>query len=126
MDRDIVEIAQWIVGTVVAVLTLVLTIKLAASFDINRWLEKRRERAKERVKILCPHALLERADDGTFNLVSLFQLQTLTTWVCGRCQLRTNDSEMVRRLMQEFAKDPDMFVKREKLYQKHVKKYLGI
>ena len=121
------EIVLSLLALVTAIVTLKFALKVVASLDLNRWLEQRRERSRERIRVICPHALLEPAGSETFQVVPLLRPAPLATmWICGRCQFKTHDGALVHMLMQEYSHNVQLLIKREKLYQKHVKKYLGI
>ena len=58
---------------------------MAVRFDLNRWLEQRRESRKDRLRMLCPHVQPTKVN-GADGLESLIVSPPGTGgWWCSRC-----------------------------------------
>ena len=68
---------HWLAATVVAVFSII-AVKIAVTFDLNRHLEGRREREKERLKDLCPHTELTLLESDEISVESRFHKPAMT------------------------------------------------
>ena len=104
----------------------VVVIKVGVSFDLNRWFEARHKRREEKLKVLCPHATLEKTQDGEFVLACLMTSPSGTSmWICSRCGTRTHDGTRMQRIMEEYASNPKALVDKEKRFLRLAEKHFG-
>ena len=87
---------------------------LAIKFDLNRFLEMRRERQKERLRFLRPHVELLPVADG-FEVHSQFVSPVGTTaWQYQNCGAETHNEAATTRDLEYWATHPMAYVKRLK------------
>ena len=118
-----------VLGSIATAILAITAVKIAISFDLNRWLEQRREWQTQRLKALCPHVTLELADDGKGFWIRPLMLSPPGTmmWVCERCGLKAHSEDLIEALMRQYNKEGmEALIKRERKFQKYAKKHLGI
>ena len=103
-----------------------IAIKVGFSFDLNKFMDQRRKRRKERLRVLCPHAIPD-IKDGQVGIRPLMTSPSGThDWICGRCGLRTHNGDMVDQQLRQFAENPKLLMDRETRFQKSAKKFYGV
>jgi hypothetical protein len=71
--------------TIIAVAVSIIAIKITFSFDINKYLESRKEDIKKQLMNHCTHLSLEDID-GQIQIQSAFISPYGTTqWICQKC-----------------------------------------
>ncbi len=110
----------------VVILAAILTLRVAATFNVTEWLENRRRRRREALRVLCPHATVVGRDaKGHFEIKclivsppSMFHAQ------CQRCRtVFSGGMHFAEQLMEEWASNPSALQEREKLYVKRFKRF---
>ncbi len=95
-------------------------------FDLNRYLEERRKTKLDQLKNICPHCKIEFVEDGRVGVQSYFSSPPGTyKYVCSRCHLIVESEDKVKKMGENYAKDPKRFLKNEKRFYKKIKK-LGL
>ena len=107
----------------VVVISLV-AVKIGISFDVNIFLEHRRKRQKERLKVLCPHVLISPVGEN-YKITPLMKPISKGMWSCSRCNLITDSEIWIDEQLNQFRANPSLILERELKFQKYVKKYLG-
>lgn len=112
---------------VVFILILVVsavTLKLAftVKFDINRWSESRRKRLKERIRMTCPHASVSVTEKGVEIASDFHSPFGTTSWQCNRCGLRVIDGSIATTIMEDYSRDPQLYLSRLKKFDRLAKK----
>ena len=112
-----------LVTLALSVIVAVVVVKIGISFNVNDYMNERRKRGKDRLVMLCPHAI-SRVDGDKLMIESLMTSPSGTlSWVCSRCRTMTHDQGAVERTMKDYADDPKLLLDKEKLFQKHARKY---
>ena len=116
---------QWLLaglGLVVAA----IAIKIALTFDLNRYLEGRREREKERLQVLCPHTEVW-ISNGKIFVESRFHKPAMTfNCVCGQCGMVVANEEIAERISRDWANNPDGWMEADKRFRKAYSKFYEI
>lgn len=116
-----------IIGIGVLLIIAIIAIKIVISFDINKWLDQRNERKKEKVRHLCPHATIDVLCKNNARIRSLMTSPPGTfMWVCSRCGAQTHDGGLAQRIVSHYSENPKMLLDDEDKFLKYVKKEFDI
>lgn len=115
------------VGGVVLLAFSAIAIKITFSFDLNKYLERKDKRLNQKIKNSCTHMRMELMDekDGKplFSFQSLFESPPGThQWQCQRCGLVKNHDNDYEKRAEYWAKNPDEYTKKNKKFQKLIRK----
>ena len=115
------------IGAVFALTISVITIKVAISFDLNKYLARKDKRLDQKIKNSCTHMNMElvgrEGDEAQYSIQSLFESPPGThQWQCQRCGLVRNHDNDYEKRAEYFAKNPDEYVKKNQKFQKLLKK----
>lgn len=121
---DISAVFYVLGGIVVAVLGI-LAIRVVASFDVNKWLERKDNKMVVRLQNACPHTHVEfvEADGGMQFLVKSFFESPVGTldWVCAQCKQVLHSQSFVPNLPTNEA-EVKAVMEQQKIYLKLGKK----
>lgn len=108
------EFWQIIVAIVVMTLSIV-TIKVAISFNLNEFLERRDKNNLIKIKNACPHFALVMLEGREFEVRSLFYKPFGTLdHICRQCGLQTAlDMEQHERQANYYVKYPEILAKEQ-------------
>lgn len=113
----------YIVGIVFLIVLGSVVVRIGFSFDINKFMEERRKRGQERLRMSCPHTEIYK-ENGELIVRSLFISPYGTThWICSRCGTRTESQATVDQVAQTYAENPQLLLENEKQFRKLAKKY---
>ena len=94
-------------------------VKVAVTFDYNRYRENRIKERREQLRMLCTHA--QGYENGQFR--SLFVMsRTRLAWRCERCGQVARDETSVREILHRWEQDPEEWLGLEKKFQKRLRK----
>lgn len=118
------EFWQLIVGLLAIVLSVV-AIKVAISFDLNKFLERKDKQNLQKLKNACPHFSLVMLNDKEFEIRSLFYKPSGTFHhICRQCGLDVAlDMEQHERDMLYYHANPVKLSEDQKKLTKLAKKY---
>ncbi len=103
-----------------------IAIRFTFKFDLNRYLENRRKIKIDQLKNICPHCKIEFVGNNQVKVESYFHSPMGTTkYICSRCNRVVESEEDAKRMAENYAKDPKIFLKNEKRFVKAVKR-LGL
>lgn len=106
-------------ATAVVVVLGLLGLKVAVTFDYNKYRESRRKEQKEQLRMLCTHAV--GYENGQFR--SLFVKPPMRlAWRCERCGQVVADETNVRESLNRWEQDPKEWLQLEKKFQKRARK----
>ena len=118
-DVSLFELLAIIVSAFIAI----AAIKVAISFDLNRWIERRDKQKKEKIALLCPHTTVEFVGNSA-QIKSLMMSPAGTTrYICERCGITTYGSDIPESLVREYTNDVKELIRREKKFQRYVKRH---
>jgi hypothetical protein len=113
-----------IVLIMLALAISIVTIKVGISFDLNKHLERRRERFSHKAQVACPHM---RIETNCPKYQSWFVSPPGTrNFICHRCgfvKIYLDDKE-IERSAERFIRYPDSYVQALKEYRKFAQKSL--
>ncbi len=117
------EFWQMIVGVLTIVFSVVI-IKIAISFDLNKFLERKDEQNQQKLKNACPHFFITGLESGEFEVRSLFYKPAGTfQHVCRQCGVVTAlDMEQHERDANYYVKNPKELIEAQKKLRKLAKK----
>lgn len=102
-------------------LAAIAVFSIAVRFDLNAYLTERKRLQYVRLQTMCPHAVLDRDEDGTVFVRSLVQSPPLTFEAkCNRCHrifrgglAETDDQDRY------WAANPKAWAKAEKRFRRY-------
>jgi hypothetical protein len=109
---------------IIAISISIIAIKITFTFDINKYLESRKQDIDKKIKNYCTHMSVEDTADGIKMKSEFISPHGTTNWICQKCWLalyHINKVEESER-MKELFKDTDGYIKQEKKFQKLLKK----
>ena len=113
---------QWIL-VILSTGVFVATIKVAISFDLNAWMERRDRRRVGKAQMACPHTHYVIEDGERLFRSDIISPVGTTQGVCQRCQaVFVGGAAEGRRFQEAFAADPRLYIEREKKFAKLVAK----
>lgn len=116
------EFWQIIVGMATVVFS-VLVVKIAISFDLNKFLERKDKNNLQKLKNACPHFSITVLESKKFEVRSLFYKPLGMQHVCRQCGLATVlDFEQHERQANYYVKNPSELIKDQKQLTKLAKK----
>ena len=112
------------VVTVLVLVTAVVSLKFAFSFrfDVNRWMDSKRKRLKEKIQTTCPHTKLS-VRKGGICVESLFYKPPFT-WVyqCSRCGIQTCDPNAIQAIAEQYGRNPRRYLSQLKELERLINK----
>ena len=95
-------------------------------FDVNKWLQDRRNRKIRKLQSICPHSHVIKKD-GKYSIESLLiRLPETSRWQCQQCQaIFEVYPKYIEGWISYWAKNPEEFEKRIKKFDKLIKKIHG-
>lgn len=121
-------ISFWeMIGGIFAIAISIIAVKIAISFDVNKYLERKDRKLAQRIKNTCPHIYMELlGDDGgkpTYNFQSFFEKPYgALQWQCQCCGTVKNHNNDYGKLAEYYAEKPDEYVKKNIKFKKLLKK----
>ena len=107
------------VGAAIVAILGVLGLRLAFTFDWNKYHETRQRERKARLRMLCTHTrLIDGHMEGRF-----ISPPRRFDWLCDRCGFAVGHKETALEIVQAWANDPAGWSKREQKFEKHVRKF---
>ena len=115
--------AWWQVLVVIVV--GILTVRVAATFNVTEWLENRHKRRKEALRVLCPHATVVGMDEKgrveiRCHIVSPAGTLQAQCQQCG--MVFSGGLHVAEQVLEEWARNPAALLEREKLFVKRAKR----
>ena len=109
-----------------AALGATIGLKIAIKFDINTWIQQRRERKLAKLRMLCPHAELQLLEGGSAQVIPWFHKPPMTAaYICDRCGSHAYNHHELTRLSQFYLENPDAYIERVQAFDKQFKKVYG-
>ena len=109
---------------VVIVVALIAVLRLGVRFDVNMFLEGRKQRHLLLARSCCTHMSLEPCEGGVEVRSLWYSPSGTLDWVCSRCGMVTHvppDNEQTARQAEHYASNPDEYAKRMKEFAKHAR-----
>ena len=121
-EEALVYIPLGILLTVLAA----IAIKIGVQFDINRYMEFRREKIRRKIQTLCPHAYLAISESGEESIESSFHSPFgAYFWECSTCGIKTHSKSVPTKIMLEWTRDPDGLMKCTEEFNREFRKHYG-
>ena len=115
-------ISEYLFWVLLSVICIFAIGKWIINFDLNRFLEKRRENQKEKLIMLCTHTEISFLKDGKIIIQPLFVTFPGTTqYQCQRCGRWTSEFE-INRIREYWSNNIKQCLKQEKEFSKLHKK----
>ena len=102
----------------------IIAVRFSFTFDLNRFLENRRNNLKEKARNACPHCIIIK-EDRNFGFQSTFVSPPGTIqWFCQQCWLvmYSFDKKLEEERIKNFIKHPEEFDKQNKKFEKLLRK----
>ena len=118
------QVAITAVASIVTLIGSMAVFKVGISFDLTKWLENRRKAQHDRLITLCPHAVMEKDEQGkvVVRMLTIKPPGTLQA-ICRRCgRVFIGGMDEVNDLMKRWAKNPKLFREQEDKFLKQCKR----
>lgn len=100
-----------------------VAIRISFKFDLNKYLENRRKIKIDQLKNICPHCKIEFVGNKQIKVESYFYTDYGNpNYVCSRCGRVVPFEEDVNRICENYAQDPQRWLKNENRFIKQMKK----
>ena len=111
---------QWII----LIFAGAVAIRVSLKFDLNQFLKERRKIKITRLQNICPHCKIEfNKDNKQIKCTPYFYSPEGTLdQVCSRCKCIVPFEENVKRICENYAKDPKRWLEQENKFIKQMKK----
>jgi hypothetical protein len=117
------EFWQLIVA-IFAVVFSIVAIRISFRFDLNKYLESRRQSYTQKLRSACTHVELSPADDGKIQARSLYISPPGTIqWQCQRCgHIAYQQEDEFEKQVYYYLNNIDQYHKKNKRFSKLLKK----
>ena len=88
------ELLKW-AGWIVAFIATIFAIRGTIKFDVNKWIEDRRNRKEEILRSLCPHVRVSKSANGLVIKTTYISPPGTVGWQCQQCGHFTYDDDAV-------------------------------
>ncbi len=119
------EIGNWI-GWVLAFVATVFAIRATVRFDLNEWLNERRNQKKEQLRSLCPHVHGTYHEGQPAVRSTFISPPGTTAYQCQDCHYVTHDRAWVHENAEYWANNPVQLIERTKQIEKLTKSFLRL
>jgi hypothetical protein len=111
-----------IFGLIGAIVIGIIAVRISLTFDINQFLENRRQIKLNQLKNACPHLKID-VDGENIRVESFFSSPPGTiTWGCSQCGLIVNSKQDIKRLQKPFLQNPNLYIEQMEKFNKLAKK----
>lgn len=112
------EMEWWFIPlTILSLAFLIIAVRIAVSFDINKWMESKRAVQEEKLKNICPHVYISSPNGRKIRLISHFHSPSGTiAYVCNQCGFITWDSSVPDMLLMQWGQNPSELIKQQKKF----------
>ena len=104
------DLTFWnVIGIIIAIAICAIAVKVvfSFSFDLNKWIDRRDNKLKSRLRSTCPHVVIEEMEDGRLVLQSLFLTVPNTyNFRCSKCGLTTVDKRIAEASIKYYTGRP--------------------
>ena len=107
---------------IIGMILTVVTVRGTVKFDINQWINDRREQQEQNFIALCPHHYLFRDGDGIKVGSHFISPPGTSAWVCQKCGSKTYDDLGRKKEGEHWAQNPSALVERDNKRRKLAKK----
>lgn len=103
----------------------IVIVKIAISFDVNKFLERRDTNNLTKLRNACPHFMISAVENNQFEVRSLYYKPAGTfNHVCRQCGLvNLLDIEQHERDANYYIKNPEALIERQEKFAKLAKKF---
>jgi|GEM_PF-1725724 hypothetical protein len=103
----------------------IVVVKIAISFDVNKFLERRDTNNLTKLRNACPHFMIGAVENNQFEVRSLYYKPAGTfNHVCRQCGLVNHlDIEQHERDANYYIKNPGALIERQEKLAKLAKKF---
>ena len=107
---------------IIGMLIAAVAVRGVIKFDVNQWLNDRRKRLEDDLRMLCPHHYFIK-EDGKLIIASEFVSPPGTlAWQCQRCDHISHDKRKMDQDSKYWGKNPNALMERQKEMEKIAKK----
>ncbi len=109
---------------IITIAVAIVAIKITFSFDINKYLNDKKDEAKNKAKNSCTHIDLRQVSWNIILESSFISPAWTNLWFCQKCWLQkhyVNEGQESERI-QYYIDNPKEYLKQEKRFEKYLKK----
>jgi hypothetical protein len=107
---------------IIGMILTVVTVRGTVKFDINQWINDRREQQEQNFIALCPHHYLFRDGDGIKVGSHFISPPGTSAWQCQKCGHLTYDDLGRKEECEHWAQNPDALIEQNNKRRKLAKK----
>ena len=107
---------------IIGMILTVVTVRGTVKFDINQWINDRREQQEQNFIALCPHHYLFRDGDGIKVGSHFISPPGTSAWQCQKCGHLTYDDLGRKKECEHWAQNPDALIEQNNKRRKLAKK----
>ncbi len=122
---DPLSFAQ-IIWLVVALVGGIVAVTFSVRFNVTKYLRDRRDRQKDKLKIVCPHVEITDNHEGAFTQPTFSQLPDSPAFQCWVCGFTTHQQQAIYDLAKGYEQDRDLYVKRQRQANALCRKLYGV
>ncbi len=101
-----------------------IAIKISLNFDLNKFLENRRQIKINQLKNICPHCKVTLNETTkAFTMESFFHTPVGTVnYYCSQCGLEVSSQHEIERIYEPIQQNPVLYIEKQKKFVKQAKK----
>ena len=104
---------------------VMIAVKFVVTFDVTESRKQRHDNRKSKARMACPHASLREENGQYFFQSEVYSPIGRSDGQCQRCGMHfVGGLHAGEKLVREYAKNPRLYLEREKLFAKAVKKLM--
>lgn len=119
------DFSQALILLVVAIVGII-TITVSIRFDFTKYLIDRRDRQKDKLKVVCPHTELIELAEGTYVQPLFSQVPGTATYQCSICGYSTHDLDAIQALSKAFEQNRQLYTRRQRQVNRLTKKLYDV
>lgn len=121
MEAVVDFLSKW-AGWALGFFAAAFAIRGSVKFDVNQWLNDRRERIKQKIRRLCPHAFVTVQDEKVIFRSAFVSPFGTDRHRCQRCGVVVDDPTMLNLGAKDLADNFKEWEKLEKEIQRLIEK----
>ena len=106
------NIAGWIGWVLFLLFLLASLFRGGLKFDINEWQKERRQRKRDSLRALCPHAVIQQVEDKFMVRSTYISPPLVAAFQCQLCGHVTHDQAQIQQELSYWSKNSPALLER--------------
>lgn len=112
-------------GSVLLVALSIIAVRFAITLDLVAWRKETRRQLEHKMRLSCPHAIVEYDGNDREVFHSCFVLQPGTSeYQCCLCDTKTKSVGPIQFLMQQYVENPELYYEQQSRFRRIYRKLL--